>query len=89
MGNQPHQQYYIAKPEALSQGKGIFLFNSIDRLPSDWESSNFVVQKYIHNPFLIDGLKFDFRIYVLLRSLSPLRIYVYKEGLARFATTPY
>jgi tubulin polyglutamylase TTLL6/13 len=45
-----------------------------------------VVQKYITNPYLLDNLKFDFRIYVLLAGCSPLRIYLYNEGLTRFAT---
>lgn len=40
-------------------------------------------------PFLIDELKFDFRIYVLLAGIDPLRIFVYQEGLARFATDKY
>ena len=40
-------------------------------------------------PFTIDGFKFDFRIYVLVTSCDPLRIYVYKDGLGRFATVPY
>ena len=39
------------------------------------------------NPMLIDGSKFDLRIYALLRSLDPLRIYLYKEGLCRLATS--
>ena len=48
-----------------------------------------VVQEYIENPLLIDNNKFDLRMYVLLRSLSPLKIYVYEEGLSRFATCQY
>ena len=38
---------------------------------------------------MIDGLKFDFRIYVLVKSLIPLKIFMYSEGLTRLATTPY
>ena len=40
-------------------------------------------------PFLLDGYKFDLRIYVLVLSCDPLRIFVYKDGLVRLATTKY
>ena len=47
------------------------------------------MQEYIHKPFLIDNLKFDFRIYVIITGVNPLRIFIYEEGLARFATEIY
>jgi tubulin polyglutamylase TTLL6/13 len=48
-----------------------------------------VVQEYLDKPFLIDGLKCDIRLYVLLQSVDPLRAYLFQEGLVRLATKPY
>lgn len=77
---------FIVKPEGLSQGKGIYLVKDVEEIsPFD----HCVVQRYVGNPYLIDGLKFDLRMYVLVYGCDPLRIYVFKEGLARFSTEEY
>jgi tubulin polyglutamylase TTLL6/13 len=38
---------------------------------------------------LLQGLKSDLRIYVLVVSSDPLKIFIHEEGLVRFATQPY
>ena len=48
-----------------------------------------VVSEYVAKPLLIDGYKFDLRVYVAMTSINPLRVYIYEDGLARFATQKY
>ncbi|XP_043206466.1 probable tubulin polyglutamylase TTLL2 [Amphibalanus amphitrite] len=71
---------WICKPVGASQGKGITIFSELSTLQYD---SNAVVQRYIHNPLLIAGYKFDLRIYACIPSYHPLTVYLYEEGLAR------
>ena len=74
------------KPHASSRGRGIFILRDLADLPMEETS---VVSEYLENPLLIQGLKFDLRVYVLVTSYDPLCAYIYREGLVRFATMPY
>ncbi|XP_044139163.1 tubulin polyglutamylase TTLL13-like [Bufo gargarizans] len=77
---------YICKPDSGCQGRGIFLSKNMKDIK---HGEHMICQQYMSKPFLIDGYKFDLRIYVLVTSCEPLRIFIYKEGLARFATMSY
>ncbi|XP_017879258.2 tubulin polyglutamylase TTLL13-like [Ceratina calcarata] len=77
---------FIIKPDTGCQGRGIYLTRNLkDVKPSE----RMICQVYVARPFLVDGYKFDLRIYALITSCDPLRIYIYNDGLARFATSRY
>jgi len=78
----------IAKPDGGCQGNGIFLTNSLKALKK--LKGLTAVQQYISNPYLINGFKFDLRLYVAVTSCTPrIRAFLHEEGLVRFATQKY
>lgn len=48
-----------------------------------------MASKYVSNPHTINGLKYDLRVYILVTSFNPLKVYIYNDGLVRFATEKY
>ncbi len=55
----------------------------------DISEENCVVQIYIDRPLLMEKMKFDLRVYVLVLGIDPLRIFLSKEGLARLSVKEY
>ncbi|KNC50951.1 tubulin-tyrosine ligase family protein [Thecamonas trahens ATCC 50062] len=87
---------WIVKPAGGSLGSGIFIMKKLSQLRK-WKaqkqaagsSVKWVVSQYIDNPLLIGGRKFDLRIYFLVLSYRPLRVYMHSMGFARFCTAKY
>ena len=77
---------FIFKPSYGSLGAGIYLFKDLSDVNYPEPA---VIQEYISNPLLLEGLKFDLRLYVLVASYDPLEVYISSTGLTRFCTTPY
>ena len=76
---------WIVKPTNLFSGKGVHIFKSLEEEKLD----KYIISKYLRNPHLIKGKKYDLRLYVLVTGLNPLRIYLNREGLVRIATNEY
>jgi tubulin polyglutamylase TTLL1 len=85
--------WWIMKPANAAQGRGIFIINKLAQMKkwtqSKWKDMSYVVSRYIHNPFLVGQRKFDLRIYALVTSYRPLKVYVHREGFARFCNAKY
>lgn len=77
---------FIVKPDSGCQGRGIFLTQDLERVEA---TESQVAQLYVQRPLLIEGFKFDLRLYVLVTSVIPLRVYAFKDGLTRFCTEEY
>ena len=78
--------WWILKPAGSSRGRGISLLNDIGKVTY---GDTAIIQRYIYNPFLLDGYKFDLRLYVLVTSFNPLEAFIYDDGFVRIATVPY
>ena len=95
---------WIMKPTGKAQGKGIFLINSLQQTkrwanasyvggPHDGVSTKgeeaYVVSRYVDDPLLVGGYKFDLRLYVVVTRFRPLRAFVSRLGFARFCAAKY
>lgn len=80
------KEKWIIKPPASARGTGIRVVHRWTQIP---KKKPVIVQQYLSKPKLIEGAKFDLRLYVLVTSFNPLKIYIYPEGLVRFASVKY
>ncbi|KAJ3041330.1 Tubulin polyglutamylase ttll4, partial [Rhizophlyctis rosea] len=83
----PPNTIWIIKPPASARGNGIKLVSKWSHMPTKGREA--VVSRYISNPYLIMGRKFDIRLYVVVTGWDPLRVYLFEEGVVRFASEGY
>jgi hypothetical protein len=77
---------WIMKTVGMSRGRGISLVQDIADVTY---SAPVVLQQYIERPLIIDGRKFDLRLYVLVTQFNPLEAFISNIGFARFAASRY
>ena len=90
---------YIRKVGAAShRGTGVQPVNDVEEaeIRQLWnngtecgvQKKNYIIQHYIQNPLLLNGRKFDFRMYMLIASTEPLMAY-YHDGFLRVTISEY
>mmetsp|Transcript_21877 Transcript_21877/g.49886 ORF Transcript_21877/g.49886 Transcript_21877/m.49886 type:complete len:804 (-) Transcript_21877:18-2429(-) len=82
---------WIVKPSGKSRGRGIQMMRELSEIFKVAETDGFqwICQKYIEQPQLIHGYKFDIRQWVLVTDWNPLTIYIWKHPYFRFAGKKY
>jgi tubulin monoglycylase TTLL3/8 len=81
---------WIVKPGRKSRGREIAIFDSLEAIKKYTQNAQqWIVQKYIENPLLIEKKKFDIRQWVLISSCEPLTVWIYGACYLRFSVEDF
>jgi len=84
---------WICKPAHLNRGEGIHLLRSkedVEECLPNYAEGKWLLQKYVEKPLLLNGRKFDLRVYLLIVILPNERVIsFYHPGYIRVTCQPY
>ena len=73
----------MVKPGSMNRGRGIEIFDSekdiVSHLQQQRSGTQWVIQKYIERPLLVQGRKFDIRAFVLVTPDRKVRMPVFEN----------
>ncbi|KAL0477365.1 hypothetical protein AKO1_005827 [Acrasis kona] len=81
---------WIVKPFDSKQAVGVQILSSQEVLNKcTLNADSFLCSTYIKNPLLVQKRKIDLRLYVLVTHREQGEIYLYRNGMVRFASQDY
>jgi len=81
--------HWIVKPWNMGRSSDMVISKNKSCLIRQSETGPKVICKYIQDPILYEGRKFDLRFCVLMKSVVPLEIYVYNVFWTRLANEQF
>ena len=82
--NYSQNELWLIKPKLSTCGANIALLKEYSDIKDDY-----IITKFLKNPHLIKGFKYDLRFHGLITSILPLKLYLYNEGLVRISSEKY
>ena len=76
---------WMIKPKLASLGNNISILKDFSQI----KLKDYIITKFLDNPHLINGYKYDIRFHGLISSIKPLKLYLYNEGFVRFCSEKY
>ena len=80
---------WILKPPNMARSMDMIITDNLPLIVRAMETGPKIAQKYIANPALRKGRKVDLRYILLVKSVSPLTLYLYRNFWIRSANNPY
>ncbi|CAH1731116.1 unnamed protein product [Aphis gossypii] len=85
---------WIIKPSSNCSGHGIMLSRDLHTIKrkiteAGFLRNNYILQKYIERPLLVYTCKIDLRQWFLVTNMSPVVVWMYKEGYVRFCANSF
>jgi uncharacterized membrane protein YgcG len=80
-------RYWMRKDKKVWGSASVSILSSLKQLPA--EGTSYLLQQYVARPLLWQGFKHDLRLWAVLTSVRPLRLYLLQDGWARIAARRY
>lgn len=80
---------WIIKPPNMARSMDMIISDNLPALIKSLETGPKIAQKYITNPVLRQGRKIDLRYVLLIKSVQPLTLFLYKHFWIRSSNNPY
>lgn len=72
--------YWLLKPSISCCGQKIRLVTGPDDPSFPEDEGNWIIQRFVHPPYLVKNHKFVLRLFAIVTSMSPLRVYLFPDG---------